>query len=60
MEMQFLVDYDGDDIEYRPINVPKEAKKAIKTVAPYLEETLYFPSEDAPKLLKTLLDVIES
>ena len=60
MELQFIVDYDVDDIEYRPINIPNQIKESLESVAPYMKENLYFSSENAPKLLKTLLDVIES
>eukprot|EP00112_Aurelia_sp_Birch-Aquarium-sp1_P009664 Seg2104.5 transcript_id=Seg2104.5/GoldUCD/mRNA.D3Y31 product="hypothetical protein" protein_id=Seg2104.5/GoldUCD/D3Y31 len=59
MEIQFLVDYGEDDIEYRPINLPQE-EDPLQKIAPYLKDTLYLSSENAPKLLKTLLDAIES
>ena len=59
LEIQFVVDYAEDDIEYRPISLPPEAEDSLQKLAPYLRDTLYLSSENAPKLLKTLLDASE-
>lgn len=60
MELQFLVDYDVDDIEYRPFKIPSQIEESFENAAPYMKGNLYFSSDSAPKLLKTILDVIET
>jgi len=58
MELQFIVDYDVDDIEYHPINIPSEVEESLEKIAPYMKDNLYFSSGNAPKLLWNLLEVL--
>ena len=60
MELQFIVDYNVDDIEYRPLQMPTEIEESLEKTAPFMKDNLYFTSENAPKLLRSLMEVIES
>lgn len=60
MEIQFLVDYEQDDIEYHPVGLPDAEEGDLEKFSPYLRKKLYFTSHMAPQLLKALLDVIDS
>lgn len=60
MELQFIVDYDVDDIEYRPLRIPAGIEESLDKIAPYMKDSLYFSSENAPKLLRSLLEVVDS
>eukprot|EP00794_Sanderia_malayensis_P020344 gene20344-22347_t len=59
MEIQFLVDYEQDDIEYHPVGFP-ENQNGEDNLAACLREKLYLSTEVAPQLFKALIDVLKN